>query len=395
MRLIKKVLGFNSSYSWVKWLRMAFAVVALMIATAFWSNFGFIATDGDIIDMIIAIILFVVLFGPILAVMLGVAALIGTLVGGTLSGVKQRQSFRETAANGSESLMELEKLRMKSQGLDLLFIVTAGSLLTLGFVLLEDLYDTFGEEGFYGYASLAAILLTGFWLAKVPVNMRYKSAFKEQVVTKGLQSALDNMDFQPAAKLDESLIKASALFPRYDIYNGNDYLAADYHGNHFVQSDIHLQEEREETYRDNNDELQTRTIYITVFRGRLVVFDHNTISDEPVAVYDRHGGKPKNSDTIQTELDSFNQKFTVIAPSPTAALRILTPPVLEGIVLASGKLGCPLYLSFRGGKLYVALSCGDTFEAADGDVTLSEQRQRVTGEIKAMLDLVDTLYLKN
>ncbi|HBS57892.1 MAG TPA: hypothetical protein DEA44_01345, partial [Firmicutes bacterium] len=96
---------------------------------------------------------------------------------------------------------------------------------------------------------------------------------------------------------------------------------------------------------------------------------------------------PKSSETIQTELDAFNQKFTVIAPSPTAALRILTPPVLEGIVLASGKLGCPLYLSFREGKLYVALGCGDA--------TLSEQRQRVIGEIKAMLDLVDTLYLKN
>ncbi|HBS57893.1 MAG TPA: hypothetical protein DEA44_01350, partial [Firmicutes bacterium] len=118
-----------------------------------------------------------------------------------------------------------------------------------------------------------------------PVNARYKVVFKEQVVTKGLQSVLDNMDFQPEKKLDESLIKAAALFPRYDIYSGNDYLAADYHGRHFIQSDIHLQEEREETYRDDDDELQTRTVYVSVFRGRLVVFDYDTISNEPVAVY--------------------------------------------------------------------------------------------------------------
>ncbi|MPL58420.1 hypothetical protein SDC9_03953 [bioreactor metagenome] len=133
----------------------------------------------------------------------------------------------------------------------------------------------------------------------------------------------------------------------------------------------------------------------SVFRGRLVVFDYEAISNEPVSVYDRHGGKFKSNEAIQTEMDAFNQKFSIVASSPMAALRILTPPVLEGIVLASDKLGCPLYLSFRDDKLYVALGCGDSFEAADGDMTLSEQRQRVISEIKAMLELVDTLYLKN
>ncbi|MDD4599514.1 hypothetical protein SDC9_03954 [bioreactor metagenome] len=245
MKLIKKVLGFDSPYSWVKWLRMAFAVVALIIAAAFWSNFEFLVMDGDIIGTIIALILFFVLFAPILAIMLGVAALIGTLVGGTLSGIRQRQSFKDTAKTGSEALMDLEKLRMKSQGLDLLFFVTAIILSILGFVFLEDIYDAFGEAGFYGYAILAATFLIGFWLAKVPVNMRYKRAFKEQVVAKGLESVLDNVDFQPEAKLDESIIKAAALFPHYDIYSGNDYLAADYQGRYFIQSDINLQEERE------------------------------------------------------------------------------------------------------------------------------------------------------
>lgn len=389
MKLIKKALGFNSPYSWVKWLRMAFAVIALIIATEFWSNYSFLVMDG-IIGTIIALIMFILLFGPILAIMLGVSVLISTII----SGIRQRKSLQETAVTGSVQLMELEKLRMKSQGLDLLFFVTAIVLLILGFVFLEDLYDAFGEAGFYGYVILAGILLIVFWLAKLPVNMRYKRVFKEQVVATSLQSVLSNMDFKPEAKLDEATVKASALFPRYDIYNGNDYLAADYHGRHFIQSDVHLQEEREETYRDDDGELQTRTVYVTIFRGRLMVFDYDTISDEPIAVYDRYGSRPKNNESIQTELDAFNRKFTVIAPSPMAALRILTPPVLEGIVLASEKLSCPLYLSFRADKLYVALACGDGFEAANGDVTLSEQRRRVTGEIKAMLDLVDTLYLK-
>ncbi len=66
MKLIKKMLGFDSPYSWVKWLRMAFAVVALIIAAAFWSNFSFMVMDGGIIGTIIALVLFVVILGPIL-----------------------------------------------------------------------------------------------------------------------------------------------------------------------------------------------------------------------------------------------------------------------------------------------------------------------------------------
>jgi hypothetical protein len=261
----------------------------------------------------------------------------------------------------------LEKLRLKSQVLDALLIITAVALVILGFFFAEDLYDAFGEAGFYGYWVVAAIIFIGFWLAKVPVNQRYKNAFKEQVVAKELQSVLDNVDFQPANKLDESIIQAAALFPKYDIYNGNDYLAADYHGHHFIQSDVHLQEEREETYRDSDDELQTRIVCVSVFRGRLMVFDYDAISNEPVAVYDRCGGKPKSKEAIKTELDAFNRKFFISAPSPTAALRILTPPVLEGIMLAASKLGCPLNISFKDDKLYVALACADAFEAAGGD----------------------------
>lgn len=126
-----------------------------------------------------------------------------------------------------------------------------------------------------------------------------------------------------------------------------------------------------------------------------MVFDYDAISDEPVAVYDRRGKRAKNSEAIQTELYAFNRQFSIAAPNPAAALRILTPPVLEGIVLARAKLGRPMYLSFKNDKLYIALANGDGFEAAGGDATLSEQRKRVANEITSMLSLLDTLYLKN
>lgn len=394
MNRIKRLLGFYSPYSWMKWLKMGFAFAALIIAMAFWSSFGSMVVDGGVIGTIFALILFVVLFGPILLVLLGVATLVGIIIGGISSGVKQRKSFQEIAATGSEALMALEKLRAKAQLFQLLVLLATIGLVVLGVMLAVPLISAFGEAGLYGYAVFALAAFIGLNAAIAPANKRYKLAFKEQVVAKSLESVLSNVNFQPQEKLPEATIRACALFSPYDSYSGNDLLEADHNGHHFIQSDVHLQKQQEETYLDDDGHIQTRTIWVTLFHGRLTAFDYDTISNDPVAVYDKRAGKPKDHQVIQTELDAFNQKFYVTAPSPTAAFRILTPPVLEGIALAAGKLKHPLHLSFCENKLFVALANGDSFEAAGGDATLAEQRKKVTADIQAMLELVDTLYLK-
>lgn len=395
IKYFKRLLGFDSPYSWTKWVRISLAIVAFYITEAFLSNFLIPLTSIlGIFGMIIAAVIFMALFLPLLLLMVGASVLIGTAIGGTASGVKQRKSFKETVATGSSELIKLEKLRMKSLGLDILMMVLA-ALLVAGFFLLGDpILEEFGEGALYGYIIVSVIVLLVFAVAKAPLKQAYRQAFKVNVVIKGLEEVLPNMTFRPQEKLDEALVRASNLFPKYNDYSGNDYLAANHHGHHFVQSDIHLQEVREETYHDEEGSLCTRTVRTTLFRGRLMILNYDAISDEPVAVLDRKGGKPKINEMVQTELDDFNQRFTIKASDPTDALRILTPQVLEGIVLARGKVGCPLNLSFKDDKLYLAIENGDSFEAAEGDATLSEQRQRVTSDIQAMLDLVDTLYLK-
>jgi hypothetical protein len=224
------------------------------------------------------------------------------------------------------------------------------------------------------------------------MNKRYKDAFKEQVVVKGLASVLENMDFRPTEKLDESVVKASRMF-KFNEYSGNDYLSAEYHGIKFTQSDIHLEESQEETYTDSDGDRRTRKKYTTIFRGTFMVLDYYAFSNVPVLVLPR-GRKPKDGE-ILTELDAFNRKYSVVCTDAVFAFRILTPPVLEGIALASDKLGCQLSLSFRNDKIYAAIKNGDSFEAsAVGDATLSEQRSRITRDIQTILDMVETLYLK-
>lgn len=408
MKFIKKILGFNSPYSWTKWLRMGALGIAMLAVFSYFSTFLPLILDGDILGLFIWLIVFVIVLGPTFAVLLGVTLVIGAIIGAVQSGKKQSQSLKESAASGSAELLDLDKLRMKVQAMTLILgLLIAVMVITCIVISFADsLSDslTIGGEAVnlldFDLEDATPLFVFGFiviivlGLVRNKLNKQYKDSFKEQIVKTELESFLSDMEFAPEKKLDESIIKDSRLFS-YDVYFGNDYLSATYKDRRFVQSDIHLQEKHEEEYKDEDGDWHTRTTYTTVFRGRLMIFDYESVSKEPVYVYDkrmlRHAG-----DGIQTELDSFNRKFTVRASDAVSAFRILTPPVLEGISLASDKLNCPISLSFLNGKIYIAVSNGDTFEATvKGDATLSEQRKRVRKEIQAVLDMVETIYLKN
>jgi hypothetical protein len=326
--------------------------------------------------------------------MLGISVLIGAIFGGIHSGKKQVKSLAESKATGDAAMLALDRLRIKVQLVNALFVIFAVLSFIGAFRVSYFLIESFDMEsiGYLPYVA-AVILIVLFWIMKLPMNARYKDAFREQVVVKGLSSVLQSMDFRPGEKLDEAIIKASALFPKYDIYSGNDYLAAEYKGIHFTQSDVCLAEEYEETYTDRDGEIRTRVKTTTIFRGCFMVFDYDAISNEPVFVLPR--GNKAQRDGILTELEPFNQEFSVTSKDATSAFRILTPPVLEGILQSKQRIGCPLALSFKDDKIYAALSNGDSFEvSAVGDTTLSEQRERVARDIETVLSMVETLYLK-
>ncbi len=93
MEIIKKLLGFDSPYSWTKWIRIAFAIVAFIVAGSFWSTFGSLFTSGDLFGFVLGLILFVLLFTPTFLTMMGIAALIGLVIGGDNKRYKTTQKL--------------------------------------------------------------------------------------------------------------------------------------------------------------------------------------------------------------------------------------------------------------------------------------------------------------
>jgi hypothetical protein len=346
---------------------------------------------SGIFGLIIALVLFVIIFGPTLAVLIGIAAGIGAIIGGIQSGRKQAKSLEDSKKSGDPELLALDRLRIRVQVVNFLFL--AFLVFSIAAVIACNILGSMGLIP--KSAWVIAMLLLGGILAFLgfqisPGNKKYKSSFKEIIVRKGLETALDNVEYNPACKLDESVIRESGLFVDYSGYTGNDFIKAEKNGISFIQSDARLVKETSEYYIDSDGDRRSRVKVDKLFEGRFMVFDYDAISNEPVEVHPRKG----SGSEINTELEAFNRKFAVIAKDAESAFRILTPQVLEGITLASDKLGCPMHLSFRNDKIYVAISNGDTFEAAAvGDSTLMELRKSVAEEIQAVIDMVGTLYL--
>ncbi len=379
MKMIKRVLGFDSPYSWMKYLRIA--VLSFVLFTALLSTI----LDWHFVELIF----FIIIFGPVL---FGVTVLIAVLTGGIRSGKRQARSLKESEASGSVEILELDKIRIKVQslrffiGMAIAVVVISGTMVSCSAGVSIDGEPLELSIGVYA-ALIGGIVLLLILLGKYyQLKILYNESFKKEIVEKELNSFLINMEFAPHQALDQSVVKDSHLFTHFDLYSGNDLLTAEYKNRRFTQSDICLHK----ALKDDDGS----STYSKIFMGRFMIFDYDAISNEPVFVRDNRMADKTGND-IKTELDTFNKIFSIDAADATTAFRILTPQVQEGIVLASEKLNCPMSLAFLNDKIYVAIANGDSFEATSkGDATLTEQRERIKVEIQAVADMVETLYLK-
>jgi hypothetical protein len=376
----------------MKWLRIGALVVALVVAIPILFMFSEMG--------IIGLILFFIIYSPILLIFLVIVMGIGALIGAIVSGKKQAQSLRETAASGSAELHQLDKERVKLQGINGLLMVLSSIATGITVIVGFGSGINLNGEPLVNPATVAilGVVTLVLWVFKFMMdgkNKQFNQSFKEQVVRPALQSFLTNLEFTPDKSLPEVHIKDSSLFGDYTVYRGNDYIAAEYNGRKFIQSDVNLVQQKEIRTVDKDGTEHTRIEEITVFSGRLMVFDYDAISNEAVRVLDRARNR-KASREIQMELDSFNRRYVVDAENPTAAFRILTPPVLEGIMKATDFLKRPVSLAFVNDKIYVYISSRDSFEAVvEGDETLIRQQERVREDIQAALDMVDNIYQKD
>lgn len=371
--MFRKMFALDSDSPLLKLSRVVIAFVALLPAM---NALLFFDNSPSFIGAVLAIIVYALVFG---ALSLLTTAILGI--------VRARVQFRALAEADADGTGELERKRIKAQ--------TIGNIIKL----LEGLTSIACAVAFISGAAMigvAAVIVLAVIALIYKVTIKpmvddYKLSFKDAVVKPALEEFLSDLDYRPTESIPYPDILASRLFPAHTKCSGNDLIKAKYRDLSFTQSNVTMLDEREIMGDPENGGVTT-TEKVVVFSGTLMMMDFDAFSDEPVAVR-RRSGKPGKND-ILTESDAFNKLFRIDAKDAVSALRILTPPVLEGFINASEKLKCPLEAAFRNDKLYITLANGDTLEANEtGTRTINEQRKRIKTEMQDILSVVDNIYI--
>lgn len=371
--MFRKMLALDSDSPLLKLSRVVIAFVALLPAM---NALLFFDNSPSFIGAVLAIIVYALVFG---ALSLLTTAILGI--------VRARVQFRALAEADADGTGELERKRIKAQ--------TIGNIIKL----LEGLTSIACAVAFISGAAMIgvvavivlAVIALIYKVTIKPMVDDYKLSFKDAVVKPALEEFLSDLDYRPTESIPYPDILASRLFPAHTECSGNDLIKAKYRDLSFTQSNVTMLDEREVMGDPENGGVTT-TEKVVVFSGTLMMMDFDAFSDEPVAVR-RRSGRPGKND-ILTESDAFNKLFRIDAKDAVSALRILTPPVLEGFINASEKLKCPLEAAFRNDKLYITLANGDTLEANEtGTRTINEQRERIKTEMQDILSVVDNIYI--
>lgn len=371
--MFRKMFALDSDSPLLKLSRVVIAFVALLPAM---NALLFFDNSPSFIGAVLAIIVYALVFG---ALSLLTTAILGI--------VRARVQFRALAEADADGTGELERKRIKAQ--------TIGNIIKL----LEGLTSIACAVAFISGAAMIgvvavivlAVIALIYKVTIKPMVDDYKLSFKDAVVKPALEEFLSDLDYRPTESIPYPDILASRLFPAHTECSGNDLIKAKYRDLSFTQSNVTMLDEREVMGDPENGGVTT-TEKVVVFSGTLMMMDFDAFSDEPVAVR-RRSGKPGKND-ILTESDAFNKLFKIDAKDAVSALRILTPPVLEGFINASEKLKCPLEAAFRNDKLYITLANGDTLEANEtGTRTINEQRKRIKTEMQDILSVVDNIYI--
>lgn len=227
------------------------------------------------------------------------------------------------------------------------------------------------------------------------INEDYKTfnkEFKRLYVVDALKKVFKNVKYTPEYGFTKEEVRKNGALYTGDRFYSNDFISGTYKNIKFAQSDVHVQKKEETTDKDGNKS----TYYVTIFRGRLMVFNFNKNFKYNLKVSrGRYVGY--NEHVVKMEDEEFNKMFTVVAQSDIEAFYILTPHFMKRIKDIQNKMKGSINFTFTNNKLYVAVNNGeDSFEwSMYREIDDKEVEKQLISEIKLITDFVDELDLEN
>lgn len=226
----------------------------------------------------------------------------------------------------------------------------------------------------------------------------FEKNFKNIFVKKALEDNFDNVTYNPDEGFSEEFIDEIGMLNTADRYHSNDLITGEYKGIKFECSDIHIQEEHKSTDSDGN----TTTTWVTIFEGKLMIFEFNKkfkadlqVSSASFGAEDLPWGKRFTE--VEMEDIEFNKKFYIYAEKEHEAFYILTPHFMEKLKEIEEKINAGIMFCFVDNKLHIAIdNNADSFEYnVYKPIDEKEIEENIIKDIKTITDFADELDLDN
>ncbi|MDO4508005.1 MAG: DUF3137 domain-containing protein [Candidatus Saccharibacteria bacterium] len=222
-----------------------------------------------------------------------------------------------------------------------------------------------------------------------PKMVLFGTKYKEEFILKPLLKKFKNIVYYPGQGMNREVIRGTGMMTG-DRYRANDFVAGSYKDVRFSQSDVHIENEHTDSDGD--------TYYVTVFKGRWMVFEfrRNFRSEVQViskgfsgAIRKRERGK------IETEDVEFNEMFEVLTTDGMEAFYILTPDMMEKIKALVKDIGDEVMFCFKDKLMHVGVNNNrDSFEPdLKKEIKVDEILAQTEKEMKLITDVVDGLEI--
>ena len=231
---------------------------------------------------------------------------------------------------------------------------------------------------------------------------KYRNLFKSIFVEKALNNLFDDLIYEPEKGLPYDVIASTNMMNMGDRYESEDYVSAKYKGIKFEQADVHIEEEYTTTDSDGN----TSTHYVTIFKGRWLVFDFNKNFKANVQISEKgfgnskvkrfFGKKEERFKRVKMESEEFNKKFKVYAQDEHEAFYLITPALMERIErLVKGNKGRFLFC-FVDNRLHIGVyNHKSSFEPTSvfKQLDIKVIEENISEDIRVITQFVDELNL--
>ena len=195
----------------------------------------------------------------------------------------------------------------------------------------------------------------------------YVQEFKGTIIGKLVNFLDANLAYSQSGRIPQSTYMASKIFTRRpDRYSGDDYVAGKVGATQIEFSELKTEYKTTST----NSKGHRQTHWHTIFKGLFFVADFNkhfacetvVLPDTAQKLFGRLGQKLQSLNVFRGQLikledPEFESLFVVYGDDQVQARYILSTSLMQRIVQFKTRSQKPIYLSFVGSKVFVAVSC--------------------------------------